>query len=229
MNETDADYLSARDGAKYLGVTEFTLRDAIRGKRIESEVRLGKIVVSRASLNDYRARTQPNGVPKVGRPSKAEREKILARIESRIQTTPFSLEQLIVERKSMSAFIGDRIRRRRIELGWSQKELGKNIGFSREAIAQYETGRAYIHAADLPLFAKVMEVHLYWFYADSPPLISNNPLWEHINALPEEDRNILDEIAAVLTRRRIVNSQKAMEFGPEYEASIVAEIKNEDH
>ena len=235
MSESDSDFLSAREGAKYLGVNEFTLRDAIRNQRIASEVRHGRIMISKTHLDSYRAKTQPDGVPKAGRPlkaervkSKAEREPFREEIHNRTSHNPFTLEQLIAERNIMNAVLGDRIRRRRLELGWSQQQLGRYLGFTRELIAQYETGRSNVNAADMPLFAKVMEVSLLWFYHELPPITSTNPLWAHLNAMSEEDIQALNEIAAILVRRRTINTQEAFQFGLKVEASLVEEVKSED-
>jgi transcriptional regulator with XRE-family HTH domain len=198
-------------------------------------VRHGRITVSKIQLDAYRAKTQPDGVPKVGRPSKAksvksqaEHEQFLEKIHNRTSDIPFTVEQLIAERNAMNAVLGDRIRRRRLELGWSQQQLGRYLGFTRELIAQYEAGRSNVNAADLPLFAKVMEVPLLWFYHEHPPLTSTNPLWAHINVMSEEDRKALNEIAAILVRRRTINTQEAFQFGREVEASLVEEVKSED-
>ena len=231
MGESDSDFLSAREGAKYLGVNEFTLRGAIRDQRIESEVRHGRIMISKIQLDAYRAKTQPDGVPKVGRPSKAElvkskaeREQFLEKIHNRISKLPFTAEQLIAMRNATNLVIGDKFRRRRLELGWSQQQLGRYLGVTRELIAQYETGRSKVKACDFPLVAMVMEVSLLWFYYDLPPPVSTNPLWAHINAMSEEDRQALNEIAAIFVRRRPIITQEAFEFGPKVETSLVDEV-----
>lgn len=234
MTEEEANFFTVKEGAEFLGVSPPTLRDAIRDKRIKVERRYGKFVLNKAVLEEYRTKTQPNGVPQVGRPSKSSTktfDEILAARGSDplfASSMPFTLEQLVEERNAVSRFIGERIRLRRMELGWNQTQLGKFVGFTREMIAHYEMGKAFVHAADLPLFAKVLAVHLLWFFDSAPSVATTNPLWTHINAMSEEDKAELSDIAAILARRRGVNSQEIFNFGLSSEIAHIDEIKNSE-
>ncbi len=230
MGEVDADFFTVREGAQFLGVSPITLRNAIRDKRITVEVRQGKIALRRGVLEEYRDKTQPNGVPQVGRPlnsSKGIEEILAARSSSSpfASPLPFTKTQMVEEREAVSRFLGERIRLRRMELGWNQTQLGKLLGFSREMIAHYETGKALVHAADLPLFATVLEVPLPWFFDRVPTVSTNNPLWAHLNAMSDAE---LNEITRVLARRRGVNSQEVFNFGSGSEITHADEIENPD-
>lgn len=53
--------------------------------------------------------------------------------------------------------IGERIKLKRMELGWSQVELAKKMGYSdRSAIAMVETGRRDITQTNVTRYAQVL-------------------------------------------------------------------------
>ncbi len=64
------DYLSIPEAATYSGVVEQTIRNAVSDGRLPSVKKFGKNLVKRADMDAYKQRTQPEGVPRVGRPRK---------------------------------------------------------------------------------------------------------------------------------------------------------------
>jgi transcriptional regulator with XRE-family HTH domain len=59
-----------------------------------------------------------------------------------------------------------RIRTRRLELGLSQKELGKLYGVTPVAITRYEAGQRRLGANDIARMAAILEVSINYFYED---------------------------------------------------------------
>ena len=59
--------------------------------------------------------------------------------------------------------IGERIRRRRIELGLTQDELGQGLDISYQQIQKYESGANRISASRLHSLAKRLDVEVAWF------------------------------------------------------------------
>src|SRR5271165_888090 len=56
--------------------------------------------------------------------------------------------------------IGARIRTAREDLGWTQDQLAAEVGVSRSAVAQWETGRAGQVTTNLTRIAAVLDVGL---------------------------------------------------------------------
>lgn len=69
--EADSTYFNVDESARELGVHPGTVRKAISDKRLKSTRVYGRVVVSRAELERYRAETYPEGVAKRGRPGSA--------------------------------------------------------------------------------------------------------------------------------------------------------------
>ena len=66
--------------------------------------------------------------------------------------------------KKLDAFIGDKVKQRRIELGIPQKKLGVCLGVSHEQIRKYEIGDNKISASMLYSIANVLGVDFYYFF-----------------------------------------------------------------
>ena len=66
--EKPDEYLTVQEAAEYLNVTETAVRGAILDDRLPSTVKYGRKVISRNDLAAYKARTQPDGTAKAGRP-----------------------------------------------------------------------------------------------------------------------------------------------------------------
>lgn len=60
--------------------------------------------------------------------------------------------------------LGIRIRKARERLTMSQGDLAALVSKDQAAISAYENGRRKLSAADLPLFAKALQVPLLYFY-----------------------------------------------------------------
>lgn len=80
--------------------------------------------------------------------------------------------------------IGKRIRRKREELGLSQEELAKKMGYAdRSAISMVETGRRDITWENVCKYAKALQC--------SPSYLMK---WD--DPIPDEDLEILEEVYA---------------------------------
>ena len=80
-------------------------------------------------------------------------------------------EQLI-ERK-----IGERLRRRRLELGLTQEQVGQVIGVSYQQIQKFERGANWVSAARLMLIAEYLRTDIDWLCGLSdvhPPSIGRS-------------------------------------------------------
>jgi transcriptional regulator with XRE-family HTH domain len=57
--------------------------------------------------------------------------------------------------------IGDRIRQRRMELGWSQRELAKKMGYSdNSTLARIEQGKVDVYQNKIVQFSEVLGVSI---------------------------------------------------------------------
>ena len=61
---------------------------------------------------------------------------------------------------------GQRIRDAREKQGYSQEEFAALISRDQRAVSEYENGKRRVAAADLPTFARVLDVSLMYFYQD---------------------------------------------------------------
>ena len=64
------EYLTVQDAAAALGITEVSVRSALNRSRLPFVEKYGRKLITRADLDAYRQRTQPDGVKRVGRPKK---------------------------------------------------------------------------------------------------------------------------------------------------------------
>lgn len=99
--------------------------------------------------------------------------------------------------------LGRRIRERRQQIGLTQAALSQMIGVSREALSQYETGRAGMDYADLPHLCSVLNVPLVWLFEEavSPSQVAAG-IDAIYNSLNEHDRQTLMVVAQSLYDRR---------------------------
>ncbi len=67
-------------------------------------------------------------------------------------------------RPSLDEHIGERIRRRRVELGLTQEGLARVLGVTYQQIQKYEAGTNRISAVYLHRLAEVLAVPLEWFF-----------------------------------------------------------------
>ena len=64
----------------------------------------------------------------------------------------------------IDSLVGDRIRRRRILLGFTQDQLGEALGISYQQIQKYETGANRISAGRLYQITETLETPVGWFF-----------------------------------------------------------------
>lgn len=65
---------------------------------------------------------------------------------------------------TLEQYIGDRIRRRRIEIGVTQEELAAALGCSYQQIQKYESGANRVSAGNLLRLARRLNVPLDYFF-----------------------------------------------------------------
>lgn len=70
------------------------------------------------------------------------------------------------DRARVDAAIGERIRRRRVELGLTQDQLACRLGVSYQQIQKYERGANRISASGLYALARRLDVAPGYFFAD---------------------------------------------------------------
>ncbi|HFD14813.1 MAG TPA: XRE family transcriptional regulator [Rhodospirillales bacterium] len=80
-------------------------------------------------------------------------------------TRPFGKDSVNARKPTLEQYIGDRIRRRRTQLGLTQEQLARTIGVSYQQIQKYETGANRIPAGSLHLIARRLDVSLDYFLA----------------------------------------------------------------
>jgi len=68
----------------------------------------------------------------------------------------------------VDAYVGARLRMRRVMLGMSQGKLGQLLGVSFQQIQKYEKGSNRISASRLRQAAQVLEVPVEFFYEGAP-------------------------------------------------------------
>ncbi len=66
--------------------------------------------------------------------------------------------------RGLECYIGDKIRRRRAELGLTQEELGRGLEISYQQIQKYESGANRISASRLLTLARRLGVEVGWFF-----------------------------------------------------------------
>ena len=64
------DYLTVAEAAKILGINTQSCRNAAVHGNLKGVTWYGRVLIPRAALEEYRARTQPDGKPRTGRPKK---------------------------------------------------------------------------------------------------------------------------------------------------------------
>ena len=65
---------------------------------------------------------------------------------------------------SVDAYVGGRIRERRITMGMSQSVLGELLGLTFQQVQKYEKGRNRVSASVLWTTARALQVPVGWFY-----------------------------------------------------------------
>ena len=71
--------------------------------------------------------------------------------------------------RAVERALGERIRRRRVELGMTQEQLGQSVGLSYQQIQKYERGASRIAASKLFAIAGELAVPPAYFFDDLEP------------------------------------------------------------
>jgi transcriptional regulator with XRE-family HTH domain len=69
----------------------------------------------------------------------------------------------------IDAHVGERIRKRRTELGLTQEELGAGLGISYQQVQKYETGANRISAGRLFEISTALDIAIAYFFEDFAP------------------------------------------------------------
>lgn len=80
--------------------------------------------------------------------------------------------------KRVDEFVGERIRRRRTQMGLTQHQLAGQLGISYQQVQKYETGANRVSAGRLFEIAVQMEIGIGFFFDGLEPGAPSNPL-EH--------------------------------------------------
>ena len=106
--------------------------------------------------------------------------------------------------------IGEKIKLRRIELGWSQQKLADMMGYtSKSTITKIEKGIVDVSQRNIEKFAEVLDVSIaYLMDWDSSPDESINPVTplvqqhlENYSRLNPESQKIVDDLINVLLNK----------------------------
>ncbi|WP_264707934.1 helix-turn-helix domain-containing protein [Wolbachia endosymbiont (group B) of Agriphila straminella] len=105
---------------------------------------------------------------------------------------------LINDCASIDKQIGERIRKRRLMCGFSQRDLGKKLGISFQHIQGYETGKVKLIINRLYDLAEVLSVDMSYFFTKASEDLHDKAFCsdvgsEEISRLVREYRKIKDE------------------------------------
>lgn len=81
--------------------------------------------------------------------------------------------------------VGERIRMRRLELGWSQSELAEHLGVTFQQVQKYEKGSNRVSASKLQLTATVLGVQPAHFFDEGPNTVVGVALNEAPNFIKQ--------------------------------------------
>ena len=111
--------------------------------------------------------------------------------------------QRLVEKNDHSKYeVGERIRRRREELGLSQDQLADIVGASRQMVSRYENGVREMGIVSLLQYADALETTPGTLLptVNTPRQGKKEQLIDAINRLADADLDILIMMAARLTK-----------------------------
>jgi transcriptional regulator with XRE-family HTH domain len=124
-------------------------------------------------------------------------------------------------RNPVDASVGERLRRRRREIGLSQAQFGDQLNLTSQQILKYERGENRIAAGRLLEFAQILGVPIRYFFQDADrPLLGK----ENTHAIRDHDALMafarstegralhaaFTEIANLATRRRVIQLIQAL-------------------
>ncbi len=101
----------------------------------------------------------------------------------------------MADTRTASNTLGNKIRKLRVQRGWTQKELGLRAGIEGKNVSSYETGHLNPSARTLQRFAEALGVTAEDLLAESPKepaLAVEDPdlleLFREVSQLPEGER-----------------------------------------
>ncbi len=105
--------------------------------------------------------------------------------------------------KDIDVYAGEQLKKRRKELGMSQKALAESVGVTFQQIQKYEKGLNRIGASRLYDFCKVLKVKLSYFFKD----IAYDSVTNSSHQL-SEDENTTDIMDLILLFKQIKDDNK---------------------
>ncbi|MDC5878820.1 helix-turn-helix transcriptional regulator [Proteus mirabilis] len=72
----------------------------------------------------------------------------------------------LYEVEVLNSYIGKKIRKRRLQMGWSAAVLGEKIGLSQQQISRYECGIQNITTIRLYILADILQCDINYFIED---------------------------------------------------------------
>lgn len=72
------------------------------------------------------------------------------------------------EEKTFNQKVGKKIKYRRIQLGYTQKKVGKNLNVTLQQVQKYEKGTNGCSGFKILQLAKMFKVNVLYFYEDRP-------------------------------------------------------------
>lgn len=78
--------------------------------------------------------------------------------------------------KRIDDYIGERVRARRLELGWTQEVLASQLNISYQQVQKYESGANRINAGRLFELAQLLETDISYFFEGADKYIEKGML-----------------------------------------------------
>ncbi len=100
--------------------------------------------------------------------------------------------------------LGQRIKSRRIELGLTQEELGKMVGYkSRTTVNKVELGISSLNETKIIAFAKALDTTPAYIMGWDEPTKEKNELIDLINQLNEDEtKELLNFVDYIISKRK---------------------------
>ena len=100
--------------------------------------------------------------------------------------------------------LGQRIKNRRIELGLTQEELGKMVGYkSRTTVNKVELGISSLNETKIIAFAKALDTTPAYIMGWDEPTKEENELIDLINQLNEDEtKELLSFVDYIISKRK---------------------------
>ncbi|MFQ5455812.1 MAG: helix-turn-helix domain-containing protein [Nitrospirota bacterium] len=115
--------------------------------------------------------------------------------------------------------VGERVKKRRRELGISQERLAEIIGVTYQQVQRYENGTNRLNVEKIQIIADTLDVHVSYFFEDkrtidtnmvseglSPPYISGDEgkLLKYFKRIRDSRyRDIVIQVARLISRVRV--------------------------